>query len=132
VSLAATNTIRICHAIEALDRYVFQDKATGEIGVIYSILCEFSHPNHRGVMAFKKSEPTSAGWTIQYDLEEPFDAQMACRLLESLLVSMRAGYSASEMLRAWDFGVDGDGIEWIYPSLDTAERVWTTLVQRKV
>lgn len=130
VSSAETNTIRICRAIDALDRYVYQENASGEIGVVYSVLCEFSHPNHRGVKAFKTSESTAGGWTIRYDLDEPFDPDLAIRLLNCLAVSMQAGYSASEMLRAWDFQDGPDGIQWIWPPRETVRSVWTTLIRR--
>lgn len=128
VSKAETNTIRICRAIDALDRYIYQEKASGDIGVVYSVLCEFAHPNHRGVKAFKTSESTPGGWTIQYALDEPFDPDLAIRLLNCLAVSMQAGYSASKMLRAWDFRDGPDGIQWIWPSRDTVRRVWTTIL----
>ncbi len=130
VSRAETNTIRICRAIDALDRYVYQDKASGEIGVAYSVLCEFAHPNHRGVKAFMTSESTAEGWTIRYGLDEPFDPELAIRFLNCLAVSMQAGYSASEMLRAWDFADGPDGIQWIWPPQETIRRVWTTLIKR--
>jgi hypothetical protein len=91
VSGAETNTIRICRAIEALDRYVHQGKPSGDIGIAYSVLCEFAHPNHRGVMTFKTSQPEGEGWTIRYGLDEPFDAELATRLVNCLAVSMQGG-----------------------------------------
>jgi hypothetical protein len=128
ISGAETNTIRICRAIDALDRYIYQEKASGKVGVVYSVLCEFAHPNHRGVKAFKTSESTPGGWTIRYALDEPFDPDLAIRLLNCLAVSMQAGYSASEMLRAWDFKDGPDGIQWIWPSREAVRRVWTTII----
>lgn len=128
VSQAETNTIRMCRAIDALDRYIYQENASGKIGVVYSVLCEFAHPNHRGVKAFKTSALTTGGWTIQYALDEPFDPELATRLLNCLAVSMQAGYSASEMLRAWDFQDGLDGIQWISPSPETVRRVWITML----
>ena len=115
-----------------LDRYVYQENASGEIGVVYSVLCEFAHPNQRGVKAFATSEPTAEGWTIRYGLDEPFDPDLAARLVNCLAVSMQAGYSASEMLRAWDFEDGPDGIQWIWPPPETLRRVWTTFIQRPV
>ena len=129
VSRAETNTIRICRAIDALDRYVYQENASGEIGVVYSALCEFAHPNHRGVKAFATSESTAEGWTIRYGLDEPFDTDLAIRLVNCLAVSMQAGYSVSEMLRAWDFEDGPDGIQWIWPPQETVRRVWTTFIR---
>jgi hypothetical protein len=95
VSQAETNTIQICRAIDALDRYIYQDNASGEIGVVYSVLCEFAHPNHRGVKAFKTSASTAGGWTTQYALDEPFDPELAIRLLSRRL-------DASWLLRVGD------------------------------
>ncbi len=129
ISGAETNTIRICRAIDALDRYVYQQNASGQIGVVYSVLCEFAHPNHRGVMAFKTSDQTGEGWTIRYSLDEAFDQELAARLLNTLAVSMQAGYSAAEMLRAWDFRDVAGGIEWLCPSSETTRRVWTTFIR---
>jgi hypothetical protein len=110
-------------------RYVYQESDSGEIGVVYSVLCEFAHPNPRGINAFATSELTGEGWTIRYGLDESFDTDLAIRLVNCLAVSMQAGYSVSEMLRAWDFEDGSDGIRWIWPPQEVVRGVWTTFIR---
>lgn len=128
LSSAETRTIQILRAMEALDRYINQDKAVGEIGVFYGALCEYAHPNHRGVMALKESDPRGDGWMIRYTVDEPFDTKAVAWVVGGLTISMRAGYSASELLRSWDFRDTENGLEWIWPDSETTRRVWTAFI----
>lgn len=133
LSMCEGDTIRICHAVEALDRFYYQEAAKGDLAVVYSLLCDFAHPNHRGVLGFMQSVERTNGWVISYVKDEPPDKEMALHASETLLVSMRAGYSAGEMLRCWHFSEQTGGrIDWRGPSPDDAARIWVRYLQRPI
>lgn len=131
LSMCEGDTIRICHAVESLDKFYFQEAAEGKLEIVYSLLCDFGHPNHRGILDFIHSVDRKDGWLISYKKEEPLNPEMQIRAVETLLVSMRGGYSAAEMLRCWQFTQRDNGtIHWHWPSLDDAARVWEHFLQR--
>jgi hypothetical protein len=49
-------TITVCTAIEALDKFSYGDAANGSTSILYAMLCESAHPNHRGTRLFIHSE----------------------------------------------------------------------------
>ena len=127
------DTIRICDAVESLDRFYYQEAAAGKLGIVYSLLCEFAHPNHRGVRDFMQAVDRDDGWLISYTKEEPANAAMQVHAVETLLVSMRSGYSAGEMLRCWRFSQqDSSRVDWHWPSVDDGARVWKHFLQRPI
>jgi hypothetical protein len=97
------DTVQICSAIDSLDRFYYQEQSEGKLCIAYSVLCEFAHPNHRGVKDFMVASERPGGWEITYQLEASADPQLVARGLETLLVSMRAGYAAGELLLSWEF-----------------------------
>jgi len=129
LSWVETRTIQITKAIAALDQYINPNGPRGEIAVLYSILCEFAHPNQRGTLDFASSVPAAGGWMIRYNLSDTGTGRNAAWLLSALLLSMRAGYSASEMLRAWDFDDGQPAVRWIWPSQQDGDRIWHTIIQ---
>jgi hypothetical protein len=133
VMMSEGDAIRICHAVDSLDRFYFQEASEGKLAVVYSLLCDYAHPNHRGVLDFIHSTECNDGWLISYTREEPQNPQMRVHALETLLVSMRGGYAAAEMLRCWRFSPkEGGAIEWHSPSVDDGDRVWERFLQRPV
>jgi hypothetical protein len=125
------DTIRICEAVESLDKFYYQDDARGDLSVVYSLLCDFAHPNHRGVLGFMQAVERPNGWLISYVKDEPPDNQMTVHAIETLLVSMRAGYASSDMLRSWRFSERTRGhIDWRGPSPDDGARTWVRYLQR--
>lgn len=125
------DTIRICNAIKSLDRFYYQEAAEGKLEIVYSLLCEFAHPNHRGVLDFMHAVDRDDGWLISYTKEEPLNPDMQVHALETLLVSMRGGYSAGEMLRCWRFSQQDSGmIDWHWPSLSDGARIYGHFLQR--
>jgi hypothetical protein len=129
--LCEDDTVRICRAVESLDKFYFQETAEGKLAVVYSLLCEFAHPNHRGVLDFMQAVQGDGGWLISYKRDEPPNPEMQVHALETLLVSMRGGYAAVEMLRSWRFSQGGGAnIEWRGPSAEDAARVWLHFLQR--
>ncbi|MBI3208476.1 MAG: hypothetical protein HYZ37_06200 [Candidatus Solibacter usitatus] len=131
LTLCEGDTIRICSAVASLDKFYFQEAAEGRLAVVYSILCEFAHPNHRGVLDFMQSVRCDDGWLISYMNEEPPNPKMRAHALETLLVSMRCGYAAVEMLRSWRFSQRGEEVDWHGPSESDAEHVWVRFMQRE-
>jgi len=124
------DTVQICGAIDSLDRFYYQEHSEGKLCIAYSLLCEFAHPNHRGVMDFMAASEQPGGWEITYHLATPSNPQLIARGLETLLVSMRAGYSASELLRSWKFKEQDGAVVWQWPDADQGRRVWENLLHR--
>jgi hypothetical protein len=124
------DTIQICGAIDSLDKFYYQEHAEGKLCLVYSLLCEYAHANHRGVMDFMITSERPGGWEVTYRLEAPPNPQLVPRGLETLLVSMRAGYSATELLRCWQFAEADGRVVWRGPSPDQGKRVWEDLLQR--
>lgn len=130
LSWVETRTIQITKAIGSLDAYIRPDGPPGELEVLYAILCEFSHPNQRGTMDFFVNKPIEGrGWIIQYMLDATRKGPAVEMVVATLLMSMRVGYSASELLRAWDFEDGRPGIRWIWPTEDTGQRIWDTFLR---
>jgi hypothetical protein len=124
------DTIQICRAVDALDSFYYGPDTDGTLQLVYSLLCEFAHPNHRGVMDFMVASEVSGGWRITYDPNRSAQAAMFGRALETLLVSMRGGYAASELLLCWRFSEEEGSAIWSPPSREEADRVWSNLLQR--
>jgi hypothetical protein len=134
LTLAEQRTITICSAIEALDTFTFDEEASGQLNCLYALLCEASHPNHRGTRGFATSEQLDDkgeyGWVVSYGPVEADSPLLVKRLLEALLLSMRQGYAASEILRMTVFkDVKGRAV-WHGAPIEDAERIWRTLFQR--
>jgi len=130
LKLSEGDTIQICGAIDSLDRFYYQERSEGKLCIAYSILCEFAHPNHRGVMDFMAASEQPGGWEITYQLAASANTQLTARGLETLLVSMRAGYSASELLRSWEFKEQDGHLVWQGPDGGQGRKVWENLLQR--
>jgi len=123
------DTIRLCRAIEALDRYYYGEFADGQIPKAYSLLCEFAHPNHRGIMHLMSADERPEGWVITYRAEEHPEAMAIPKALEILLVSMRSGYSAGELLRCWRFDDRTGRVVSRGPAENEAARIWQDFLQ---
>ena len=123
----------ICRAVDALDAFYYQEHADGALRVVYSLLCEFAHPNHRGVMDFMTAEDRPNGWKIVYGAQRVTPPAMALKALETLAVTMQGGYSASRMLSCWRFREDADGtLRWNGPSREEADGIWQRVLQRPI
>lgn len=127
-----TKTIEsICRAVDALDRFLYQEHADGTLAVAYSLMCEYAHPNHRGTMDFMTSTESANGWHIVYGAQKPTPPEMALKVLETLVVTMQGGYAASHMLSCWRFREGSDGrLLWDTPSTEDADRIWHDFLQR--
>ena len=133
LTMTEGDTIRICHAVDAMDKYYYQEAAEGALAVVYSLLCEYAHPNHRSALDFMRSAERPDGWIVTYERDATKNSEIQKHALETLLVSMRSGYSAAEMLRCWGFSERGDGtINWKWPTMDDGDRIWVDLLQRPI
>jgi len=124
------DTIRICEAVESLDKFYYLEDADGRLALAYSLLCEYAHPNHRGVMDFMVATERPGGWEITYRPEAAPHSQLVVSAMETLLVTMRAGYAATQLLLCWQFATANGELVWRGPSPDQGRRVWLDLLQR--
>ena len=131
LTMTEGDTIRICHAVDAMDKYYYQEAAEGKLAIVYSLLCEYAHPNQRSARDFMRSAERPGGWIVTYKRDAAKNSEIQKHALETLLVSMRSGYSAAELLRCWGFSGRDDGtINWEPPTEGDGERIWTDLLQR--
>lgn len=131
LSAAEGATLQMCEAVKALDHLYYGDSTDSHaLQILYSLLCEYSHPNRRGTLHFTRWKEASGGWAIKYSHEEEIDRRVVENALESLLVTMRGGYSASALLSAWTFEGNGDTVTGRPPSLERVQWVWKFLLQR--
>jgi hypothetical protein len=134
LSLAEQRTVTIAQAIEALDAFTFGKYASGELAAIHALLCDASEPNHRGTRGFmagtQVDDSGEYGWRILYSASEVVEPSLVQRILETLLLSMRHGYCAAELLRRSRFADEKAGPVWYGVSRDVAAEIWKTLLQR--
>lgn len=104
LTFAEQRTPTITEALEAFDQFLYQSTASGTTQILYSLLCEFAHPNHRGTRGFVEySEVEPEGWIVRYNLTERLESEFIEGTLSGLSRSMRGGYAAIELLLATDF-----------------------------
>ena len=123
-------TITISSAIAAMDKFSSQGEERMRYRRFYALLCEFAHPNYRGVKSFVRVlRQDENGWIVKYeDAEEIEDAhvEMALQMLSD---NMRIGYAASELLRLARFTASAAGIDYASASESEIERIWSRIIQ---
>lgn len=122
--------ITICSAIEAMDNFTSPDKDWVRYRRFYAILCDYAHPNYRGVKGFVQLlREDKEGWVVKYkDTEEIEDAHVNIAL-QMLSDNMRIGYAASELLRLARFPGSVTELDYVSASEEEIERIWTRIVQ---
>lgn len=110
--------------VGGLDRFLEPDRPAGNRHRLrYALLCEFGHPNLRGLKGFSHVvRETEGGWFVQYAAEEDLGAHDVQMIVEYLLEDMRLGYAASEFLRRTTFMDDGDRLRCCPP--DPKDLAW--------
>jgi hypothetical protein len=84
-------------------------------------------------MDFFINEPINGdGWIIQYTLDAAQKGPAVEMVVDTLIMSMRAGYSASELLREWEFEDGRPGIKWIWPTNEAGQRIWERFLRPDV
>ena len=88
-------TITISHAMDALHRFTRPGGGLNNTSIAYGLLCEASHPNHRGTKLFVQTENIDPageyGWRVTYSDLESVPEQLTEKLVEVLIFSMSAG-----------------------------------------
>lgn len=96
---------------------------------VYSLLCEFSHPNFGGTAEFRRViEERPDGWVIQYSDSYDRQEESVVMALEILLASMKVGHAACKMLSLADFAVDGEEVLYQGPSETDTKWIWDAII----
>ena len=116
--------------MDALDSFVAAgEKGNGRYRAVYGLLCEFAHPNSRGMLGFARStEVAPIGWRVRYSPTEEVGKDGQLMVLSLLLEMMRLGYSASELLRLGTVHEIGGGFSITRPEPRAVERVLRRLM----
>lgn len=127
-------TITISKAIAALHRFAYSDNAVDNTSFGYGLLCEASHPNHRGTKSFAHVENVDPdgeyGWMITYSTEELAPEVFIERLVELLLFSMSTGYSTTELLRNMRLSDGDDGLNVHGVPEEVGEKIYFDILNR--
>jgi hypothetical protein len=124
INQSAQETITIAAAIDALEQFVGPE-STGVFRRNYAILCDFAHPNIRGVAGFSRVlEESDEGWTIQYSYAEKVEEPHVSMVLDLFYSSVGLGYCASEILRLCRFTQDDCGFEIYSPTEVEMRGIW--------
>jgi hypothetical protein len=127
-------TITISQAMVALHQFAYPDGKADNTSIAYSLLCEASHPNHRGTKTFVHIEDVDAsgeyGWYVTYSETETVPAKLTQKLVEGLLFSMSTGYGATELLRNMKISNSENGVvvHGVEPKI--GERIWFDILNR--
>lgn len=115
--------------MDALDRFVAAgDQGNGRYRAAYGLMCEYAHPNSRGMLGFAQSAEEALGWQIQYSLTEHVGSDGACMALSLLVEMMRLGYSGSEFLRNGVVHETDTGFSITPPQPSAMQRILTKLM----
>ena len=127
LSFAEQRTITIVTAIDALDSFLYHEAANGSTTILYALLCESAHPNHRGTKPFVSARETDPeGWIVQYSPVETLESATVIGIMDGLSLSMRGGYAASEMLRVAEF--DSEKVPYRGCPEDEGQRIWSAFL----
>lgn len=116
--------------MDALDRFVASGaRGNGRYQAAYGLMCEFAHPNSRGVLGFARSvEVPVVGWQVRYTSTEEVGVQDKRMALSLLLEMMRLGYAAAELLRLGTVIELADGFSIADPEPQSLSRVLRRLM----
>ena len=115
--------------MDALDRFVAAGvKGNGRYKAAYGLMCEYAHPNSRGMLGFARSTEEALGWQIHYSATEQVGSEGANMALSLLVEMMRLGYSGSEFLRNGDVHEAVAGFSIAPPQPNAMRRILTKLM----
>ncbi|MBW1796453.1 MAG: hypothetical protein JRJ38_18885 [Deltaproteobacteria bacterium] len=127
------DTITIASAINAMDKFSGQGQEKMRSRRFYSLLCEFTHPNYRGVKDFARVlHEDENGWIVKYEDTEKIEDTHVDMALQMLSDNMRIGYAASELLRLARFHGSADGFDYASASESELERIWSRIIQSPI
>jgi hypothetical protein len=129
-------TITIAQAMAALHKFAYPEGTADNTSIAYSLLCEASHPNHRGTRLFAHTEEVDSGgeygWYVTYSARESVPKGLTKKFVELLLFSMRNGYAATELLRNMYITNSDEGVTVRGVSEDVGNNIWVNILQRKL
>lgn len=136
LSYASQRTITIKQAIDALQRFGYPEDESADIPIAYALLCEAAHPNHGGTRQFASAadvdESGEYGWHVTYGERESISGVHTGKLIELLLVSMRSGYAATELLRNMQFSDASDGVIIHGVPEQAVRNIWQSVLQNEM
>lgn len=123
------STIRASEAVAAMGHFLGEEISKGFLRQ-YALLCEFSHPNPRGVRGFSRVlNEDDEGWLIGYEYAEEFTEEHVIMCLELLSQTARVGFAAAEALRVMDFSTEAEGSMLVPPSEEVLRMIWAEMLQ---
>ena len=129
-------TITISHAMDALHRFTRPGGGLNNTSIAYGLLCEASHPNHRGTKLFVQTENIDPageyGWRVTYSDLESVPEQLTEKLVEVLIFSMSAGYGATELLRNMQISDSEKGVVVHGVPPEVGNNIWFNILQKAV
>ncbi len=115
--------------MNALDAFVTPGgDGNGRYRAAYGLLCEYAHPNSRGMLGFARSVEEGPGWRIQYSAAEDVRRDGSAMALGLLLEMMRLGYAGSELLRHGTVQEVGGGFSITPPPPSQLRRILQRLM----
>jgi hypothetical protein len=120
----------------ALHRFDRPNGGEDNTSFAYSLLCEASHPNHRGTQLFVHTEEVDSsgeyGWRVTYSATESVPPLLTEKLVETLIFSMSNGYGATELLRNMHLRDSDTGVIALGVSPDVGERIFFDILRKSV
>ena len=129
--LTAQRPAKVSQFLDALEILAGTAEQSGQsfFGGLYALLCDLAHASQRANQGYcRVLDATEEGWTVQYGWTETVNADAIEGALKSTMRCIQAGYGASAMLLAWDFGESTDGLLWSPLSEENAEWIWKNLL----
>jgi hypothetical protein len=130
LSFAQGETVTIQAFLDALGEFAASTGGKGDyFRRVYSLLCEFAHPNLGGTAEFRHVlQEDDSGWIVQYSQTSSRVREQVEMALDVLLASMKVGYATSKMLRLTSFEVEQDRMLYRGPSESEVKRIWDTII----
>ena len=133
VALNESKPVGAGELMNALDRFADAGgKGNGRYRGIYGILCEYAHPNMRGVAGFARLiEEQALGVRVRYEATEEVGAHDQVMVFSVLAEMMRLGHSASELLRLGQIVQRGDSFQVLSPTPTDMHRILSEIMLLK-
>lgn len=131
LSMVQGSTVSSRTLVDALEDFV---ATTGGDAMwfkrIYSVLCEYAHPNFGGTSEYRTAtREADRGWIIKYNSSPRRVEESVRDCLEILERCMRVGWASCAMLDLATFELGGeDRVVYQGPSKEQAGRIWADFI----